>query len=50
MTRWVFADTGFLIGLLRKRDQFHSIAVAWKNWVERSNVRILTTEAVLWES
>lgn len=44
-----FADTSFWIALSRKRDQYHSRAIAWHAAVIRSGSRILTTEAVLWE-
>ena len=44
-----FADTSFWIALSSKRDQYHSQAVAWHAAVMRSGIRIVTTEAVLWE-
>lgn len=44
-----FADTGFWYGLLIRRDQFHEVAVRWKEWIEANGIVILTTELVLWE-
>jgi predicted nucleic acid-binding protein len=44
-----FADTSFWMALSRKRDQHNLHAIAWNQFVIRSNSSILTTEAVLWE-
>jgi len=44
-----FADTSFWIALSSKRDQYHSRAVAWSEFVTRNRNTIVTTEAVLWE-
>lgn len=44
-----FADTSFWVALSRKRDQYHSRAVAWHEAATRSGCGIVTTEAVLWE-
>lgn len=44
-----FADTSFWIALSSKRDQYHPRAVAWSQFVIRSQSTVLTTEAVLWE-
>jgi predicted nucleic acid-binding protein len=44
-----FADTSFWIALSSRRDQHHSSAVEWHEFVVRSGSKILTTEAVLWE-
>ena len=44
-----FADTSFWIALSSRRDQHHSRAVEWHEFVVRSGSKILTTEAVLWE-
>jgi predicted nucleic acid-binding protein len=44
-----FADTSFWIALSSRRDQHHSRAVEWHEFVVRSDSKILTTEAVLWE-
>ena len=44
-----FADTSFWIALSSKRDQYRSQAIAWHEVVIRSHLRIVTTEAVLWE-
>jgi predicted nucleic acid-binding protein len=44
-----FADTSFWIALSSRRDQHHSRAVEWHEFVVRSGCKILTTEAVLWE-
>jgi hypothetical protein len=39
----------FWIALSSKRDQHHSPAVEWHEFVVRSGSKILTTEVVLWE-
>jgi uncharacterized protein len=44
-----FADTSFWIALSSRRDQYHSRAVEWQAFVIRSDGKIVTTEAVLWE-
>lgn len=44
-----FADTSFWIVFHFEFDQYHRRAVAWSRHLSSSNVRILTTEAVLWE-
>lgn len=44
-----FADTSFWTALSSRRDQHHSRAVEWHEFVVRSASKILTTEAVLWE-
>jgi predicted nucleic acid-binding protein len=44
-----FADTSFWIALSSKRDQYRSHAIAWHAIILRSGIRIVTTEAVLWE-
>ena len=44
-----FADTSFWIALSSKRDQHHTRAVAWSQFVVRIGSIIVTTEAVLWE-
>jgi predicted nucleic acid-binding protein len=45
----VFADTVFWIGLTNRRDQHHIPAVEWDRWVDDHRVRVITSEAVLWE-
>src|SRR5438093_5856760 len=42
-------DTGYLVALLRKRDQYHSQANGWQRWVAARKARLVVTEAVLWE-
>jgi uncharacterized protein len=44
-----FADTSFRIGLSSRRDQYHSQAIAWHSALMRTSIKIVTTEAVLWE-
>jgi uncharacterized protein len=44
-----FADTSFWVALSLQRDQFHSRAMQWRDFLGRSGSRIVTTEAVLWE-
>ena len=44
-----FADTSFWIALSSRRDQYHSRAVEWHEFIVRSGSKILTTEAFLWE-
>ena len=44
-----FADTSFWIAISSKRDQYHSKAVAWRQFMARTKSQIVTTEAVLWE-
>lgn len=44
-----FADTVFWIGLSRRRDQHHARAVQWQEWPDRHQVKIVTSELVLWE-
>ena len=44
-----FADTTFWIPLSSRRDQYHSRAVQWHEFVTHSGSKIVTTEAVLWE-
>ena len=44
-----FADTSFWIALSSRRDQYHSRAVEWHEFVVRSGSKIVTTEAILWE-
>lgn len=44
-----FADTSFWIALSSQRDQYRPQAIAWHTFVLRSGIRIVTTEAVLWE-
>ena len=44
-----FADTAFWIALSSKRDHYHPRAVAWSQFVVRSQSSIVTTETVLWE-
>lgn len=45
----LFADTAFWIALTNRRDQYHERAVAWRRHVAASRIRLVTTEAVLWE-
>lgn len=47
--RVVFADSSFLIALLAAEDEWHARALGWQRWVQHQQVRIVTTEAVLWE-
>ena len=44
-----FADTSFWIALSSRRDQYHSRAVEWHEFVMRTGSKIITTEAILWE-
>ena len=44
-----FADTSFWIAISSRRDQYHLQATAWHESVVRTESRIVTTEAVLWE-
>jgi uncharacterized protein len=44
-----FADTSFWIAISSRRDQYHSQAVAWHQFLLRTESGIVTTEAVLWE-
>ena len=44
-----FADTSFWIALSSRRDQYHSRAVEWHEFVMRTGSKIVTTEAILWE-
>lgn len=44
-----FADTSFWIALSSRRDQYHSRAVDWHEFVIRSGSKVVTTEAILWE-
>ena len=44
-----FADTSFWMALSHKRDRYHRYAVAWNEFVIRTESVIVTTEAVLWE-
>lgn len=44
-----FVDTAFWIALSSRRDQYHSRAIAWYAFVMRTGMRLVTTEAVLWE-
>ena len=44
-----FADTAWWIAISRKRDQYHQRALAWYQFIIRSESSIVTTEAVLWE-
>ena len=44
-----FADASFWIALSSLRDQYHSQAIAWHSMVMRTESKIVTTEAVLWE-
>jgi len=44
-----FADTVFWVGLIRKDDQFHSIILCWKKWLQKNEIQIVTTEVVFWE-
>ena len=45
----LFADTSFWIALSSRRDAHHARALAWSRDLARTQARILTTEAVLWE-
>ena len=45
----LFADTALWIALFRSRDQHHCDAVAWQDYLVRSEALIVTTEAVCWE-
>ena len=45
----VFADTAFWIALASLRDQYHSRALAWSQFLVRTEWALITTEAVLWE-
>lgn len=49
MERW-FVDTCFLIALASRADQHHERAVELLDQVERGNVHLVTTSAVLLES
>jgi predicted nucleic acid-binding protein len=44
-----FADTSFWIALSSRRDQYHSRAVEWHEFLMRTGSKIVTTEAILWE-
>ena len=44
-----FADTSFWLALSSRRDQFHARALAWSDYLVRTKIPIITTEAVLWE-
>ena len=46
----LFADSGFWVALLLRRDALHKLAAAWQRWIETNGVPVVTTEAVLWES
>lgn len=45
----LFADTYFFIARLWPRDQHHARAVAWEQYLLRNQLKVVTTEAVLWE-
>ncbi|HEX4589742.1 MAG TPA: PIN domain-containing protein [Gemmataceae bacterium] len=43
---WLFADSNYYLALLGRRDQNHSIAVAWSR---SENLRVVTSEFILVE-
>ncbi|HSZ59201.1 MAG TPA: PIN domain-containing protein [Tepidisphaeraceae bacterium] len=45
----VFADAGYYIARLSRQDAEHRRAVAWRKFIDTHRIRIVTTEAVLWE-
>lgn len=49
MTSQLFADTAFWIALSSRRDEHHLRAVTWSNHVSAARLKLVTTEAVLWE-
>ena len=47
--RTLFADASFYIALLSRADSDRDRAVAWQLYVAEHDLRVVTTEAVLWE-
>lgn len=45
----LFADTYFFIARLWPRDQHHARAIAWEQYLLRHQLKVVTTDAVLWE-
>src|SRR5882724_6825335 len=45
----LLADTVFWVAMTWRDDQHHQRAMAWDKWLNREGVRVVTTEAVLWE-
>ena len=44
-----FADTSFRVALSSRRDQYQRRAIAWSQYLVRTQATLLTTEMVLWE-
>lgn len=44
-----FADASFRIALSSRRDQLHRSAIAWRQYLVRSDGLLITTEPLLWE-
>jgi predicted nucleic acid-binding protein len=47
--RGVLVDAVYLVALLRKHDEHHARANRWRLHLAKENVRLIVTEAVLWE-
>jgi predicted nucleic acid-binding protein len=47
--RTLFVDAVFWIALTRQTEQFHQRCLDRRDWFQRNQVRLITTEAVLWE-
>lgn len=50
MSKTVFADTSFFVALLRERDQHHAQAKAQYDQVNMEQLRIITSEFVIFET
>jgi predicted nucleic acid-binding protein len=44
-----FVDTSFWIASYRRHDQYSDRAKAWRKWLIAHQIKLVTTEAVLWE-
>jgi len=49
MTRTWFLDTGFVIALVSPRDRHHAIAQQLSETIEASDIRLVTSQAVILE-
>lgn len=45
----VFADASFYIALLSRKDRHHQRALRWQRLLRRESIRVVTSDAVLWE-
>jgi predicted nucleic acid-binding protein len=45
----ILLDTAFCVAVLRQRDQSHDRSLRWQHYLDDHEIRLVVTEAVLWE-